>query len=74
MKNVNHISFPKIIYSEATILRAIQDYSAICRIEMSQSSTEYNCSFFDCKVNQQLTIHEFANYLIELSNSRSDKT
>lgn len=74
MKNDNCISFPKAIYSDVTIQRAICDYSPLCRIEMVQDATKYVCCFWDCRVDLQLTIHEFANYLIELSNSRSEET
>lgn len=70
----NSVKFSKAIYNEANILRAIQDYRDICRIELDENSDEFICSFFDCKVELLLTVYEFANYLIELSNSRSEET
>ena len=63
--------FPASIYNQSDIKRAIVDYSGICRITTSESCNGVSCTFSDSITDIKLTAHEFSNYLIELSNTRS---
>lgn len=72
VKKMNNLNFPKSIYRKKDILRAIWDYQKICEIELCENSLDFICSFSKSKVDITMTIYEFANYLIELSNTRSE--
>jgi len=65
------LTFPASIYDQAVIKQAVMDYSGICRISITESRNGVSCMFSDSITDITLTAHEFSNYLIELSNTRS---
>lgn len=57
-----------LLYPCQYIERAIADYSAIAKITFEQQGDKSFLSFSDCKVQKEITIKEFCNYLIDLQN------
>ena len=72
MKKKSELFFPASIYDEVLIDRAIIDYQSICRIHKVHSNDGIVCAFVDSIAPLELTVNEFANYLIELANSRGN--
>lgn len=66
--------YAKAIYTRDAIESAIQDYTHIARIELTENQTHYICRFRNCVVAVQRVICEFNNYLIELMNARGEAT
>ena len=64
-------SFNKYIYDKKYILRAIEDYKDFAEIVLTEKDLYYICEFKNAKYDKTETEQEFANYLIELQNSRS---
>ncbi len=65
------INFTASIYDFADIKKAISDYHKICKIKTVESKRSICCTFYDSVADIEITAHEFSNYLIELSNTRS---
>lgn len=68
---MNSVKFNKKLYSKGHILTAICDYDHIADIVLSENADYYVCGFRNTKYNMEKTKKEFANYLIEIQNSRS---
>lgn len=66
----NNMSFSKDFYSKSAIIRAINDYSKLAKITLSEESNYYICSFNNCVIASERVKHEFSNYLIEVMNSQ----
>lgn len=58
------------IYPLELIRRAARDYSKVARIVIVPSKKFAQCHFLWCKADEQLTVNEFGNYVIELIGSR----
>lgn len=56
------------IYESSTIQQAVKAYSSLARIEFHRQNDYIVCNFYDCKYDKKITIKEFLNYLIDLSN------
>ena len=56
------------IYESSTIQQAVKAYSSLARIEFHRQNDYIVCNFYDCKYDKEITIKEFLNYLIDLSN------
>lgn len=67
---MNKKTFNKEVYYKKIIFHAINDYRDIASITLEEQNQYFICTFLDCKYDRIETINEFANYLIELSNSR----
>ena len=67
--NTNTKSFPKTIYSKGAIIKAIDDYKKLAKIDLSENLEYYICDFADCVIDPERIIKEFGNYLIEIMNS-----
>ncbi len=65
------IQFDRSIYSVEIIKRAIIDYSSISKIELTIDDTQTSCTFNECKFDKEITIREFANYLIDCINQEN---
>ncbi len=57
----------KELYSLAIISRASGDYKNLAHISIKDTGEYYKTVFHNCKYNEQLTINEFENYLIDLT-------
>ena len=68
MIKVMEISLSKELYSKNNILKAIEDYSSLARIAFGQDNSNWLVRFTNCKYDENRTIWEFENYLIELEN------
>lgn len=68
---MNRVEFDLVIYSESTILRAIEDYRELCNIAVFMKNGLLICEFSDCKYEMTTTIHEFSNYVIDLMNTNA---
>lgn len=54
------------IYDTSAIKKAILDYSNLCSISAHYYNLEVELSFSNCVYDENLTIKEFGNYVIEL--------
>lgn len=63
----------KNIYDESIIRQAIRDYGSIANIQLKSDSTYYDLQFENCKYDENRTLKEFENYLIDLMNVRGSK-
>ena len=68
MKKKIDIYLPSAVYSERLIDRAISDYRSICNIVKKKQRNGTICVFSKSLTDLELTVCEFSNYLIELSN------
>lgn len=64
------LELDKEIYRKDIICRAITDYSHICKIELKERRDRFICIFSKSKASLEMTVYEFGNYLVELSNVR----
>lgn len=60
----------KELYTLPLIRKAIIDYKGLAHITVKEKPTHFLCSFSRCKYGATVTKQEFANYLIDLSNSK----
>lgn len=63
----------KNIYDESIIRQAIRDYGSIANIQLKSDSAYYDLQFENCKYDENRTLKEFENYLIDLMNVRGSK-
>lgn len=63
------ISLSKEIYPVQTIERAIADYAALASVETYEENGRVTCCFSQCRYDEELTVNEFLNYLVDLLNS-----
>lgn len=63
----------KNIYDESIIRQAIRDYGSIANIQLKSDSNYYDLQFENCKYDENRTLKEFENYLIDLMNVRGSK-
>ena len=56
--------FSKEIYKEGPIEMAVEAYSGIARITIIEDPYYWNITFENCVYDEQLTVHEFENYLL----------
>ena len=63
------VKLPKAVYSEAALRKAATDYQGICKVEISNEGSNYACKVSNSVVDLTLTMNEYLNYLIEVSNS-----
>ncbi|MBR3354526.1 MAG: HxsD-like protein [Oscillospiraceae bacterium] len=61
------VKYNKSIYgSQKLFWKAIEAYSSLVSIRMSEDDQYYYCSFSDFKYEAELTINEFNNYVLLL--------
>lgn len=65
---MNRLEISKEIYSLHNVEKAINDYSDIANIILSQDTDYFVLEFSKCVYESNITIKEFENYLIDLSN------
>lgn len=63
------ISLSKQIYPAQMVARAIADYVALATIETYEEKERIICCFSQCRYDEELTVNEFLNYLVDLLNS-----
>lgn len=66
----NKLFLSKEIYDEKCINAVIRAYSQLTSIECVADEKGWNCFFYDCQYDAELTKKEFENYLIGLMNRR----
>ena len=59
----------KEIFDIGIVTKAIEDYSDIASINVSETKDYIELEFDNCKYDTEETIKEFENYLIDLTNS-----
>lgn len=70
--NDNERTYSKAFYTEDTLLKAINAYSNISKIELFEEDKEhYRCRFSESSIDCHIVMNEFDNYLIEIMNSKS---
>lgn len=64
------LKLKKELYPLSYISTAQATYTGICQLEVEENDTYWLCNFSACKYEEQRTIMEFENYLIDLMNCR----
>lgn len=54
------------IYPLSIIRQAVKDYSHIVRVVVTPEKKQTTCYFIWCKADEERTVDEFSNYLIDL--------
>lgn len=54
------------IYPLSIIRKGAKDYSHIAKVVVAPEKNHTTCYFIWCKVDEQRTVDEFSNYLIDL--------
>lgn len=62
------IKLSKELYSEKCLRKAMADYSSLAQITIEYDQESWLIQFSNCKYEENRTISEFENYLIELEN------
>lgn len=65
---MNRLEINKEIYELNNVQKAINDYSELAKIVLYQKDNYYILDFDNCVYDFNITIKEFENYLIDLSN------
>ena len=60
----------KELYTLPSIQKAIVAYNGLAHITVEENATHYLCFFSRCRYEADVTKQEFANYLIDLLNSK----
>ena len=68
LKIMSELWLSKQIYEKKYILHTISTYEDICKIVIYEEADKWICNFEKSKYDLELTIREFENYLIALSN------
>lgn len=66
------IKLSSSIYDQKKILESIHDFQELCTISIKYRDDYYCLCFENCKYDENKTISEFENYLIDLSNVREN--
>ena len=64
------LNLEKELYPKWAISKAIIDYEQLSKIILLENTTQWKCLFRKCKKDQNMTIHEFENYIINIMNDR----
>lgn len=56
------------IYSTDNILKAVDAYRNLAKIQISRKRQIIKIVFWNCKYDEEITVREFENYLIGLEN------
>ena len=70
----NEQLYSKIFYPKEVLNLAINDYRKIAKIRLREEAEQYRCEFCRCAVDTRLVMNEFNNYLIELLNSKGERS
>ena len=66
---MSRVKINKNIFEKETVLRTIEEYSDIATININETDEYYDLNFDNCKYDQEETVKEFENYLIDLTNN-----
>jgi len=58
------------IFSKKEIEEAIFEYNEVTHITVLECREYWQCNFEECRLDQDIVIHEFENYIISLLNYR----
>lgn len=64
----NKLLLNKKIYDKKYIIHTIKDFSSMANIKLESNNEYWICYFYKCKVSVIITMREFENYLIGVSN------
>lgn len=56
------------IYDKETVLNAVEAYKELCTIKFLEANDYFECVFENCKYDETVTVSEFENYVIDLTN------
>lgn len=75
IENNNRMLLSKKVFHLDSILKAIEAYQSLGRIELVDKPDQFHFQicFSDCIYSAQLTMNEFENYVIGLENTRCSK-
>ncbi len=61
---MNKIELTKSFYDKQAIIYAINAYSSIASIRLSETDSDYICEIVSGKYDHDLVLNEFANYVL----------
>ncbi len=61
------ISFDAALYNLKALEQAVRDYTKIAKIRIHDRGDKYECEILQTQVEPELLIHEFSNYVLDLS-------
>ena len=66
---MSKVKINKNIFGKETVLRAMEEYSGIATINVNETDEYFDLDFDNCKYDQEETVKEFENFLIDLTNN-----
>ena len=72
MKKKRMLNLSKNIYDYSKIRSSVEAFEGIVNTDVSEEKERYVCRFDNFKLDQNKTIMEFENYLINLMNRSED--
>lgn len=64
------IEFDGDIYNKSAVIRAATGFSNVAKITVTQIGSKILCVLVSSKYNEETTIKEFGNYVIDCMNQR----
>jgi len=64
---MSNLALSKDIYKHSILKKCCDAYLEYSKIQITETEDYWNVDFSDCKFNEEETMREFENYLIELS-------
>lgn len=68
---MTHLRLNKELFGLEPLTAALNAYQSIAKVELSDDSNYWQCSFTECKYGEEQTALEFENYLINLMNCKT---
>lgn len=65
------LNLSKDVYPQSCLEMAQTAYNDIATIEITESRRYWQCNFSSCVADDQITMQEFENYCIGLTNSKT---
>jgi len=62
--------FNKQIYDSECLRKAAEDFSTIAEISLQDNDKNWICIFSRCLNNDELTVKEYSNYVLDLMNNK----
>ena len=67
---MNELKLSKEIYNYSLVKTAAKEFADISNILVSNEENYVKCIFSKCVYDDEITLKEFENYVIDLSNQR----
>lgn len=71
MNNEGKLLLSKELYDKSIILSAVQQYHKLAMIKVHEKGNYWECVFTECNYDRRITMREFENYVIDMTNVRT---